>query len=314
MTAATNFGLLRQRTPLLDFTALFAMLWAIARACVQAVTLDEADSYLGYAQPAWPSHWYPSANNHVLNSMLMRLSTSVFGLSHLTVRAPAVVGAAFYITGAYCFCKLIDRDTKLQWRLFVCLVYTPFIFDFLVAARGYSFALAFLLWSIGIPAYFILMDMNGRAKSMSAACGLSSLCAGLSFAANFSFAFVNCAALATVFLWTCQRSERKIANYARLFAACSLPALLVTLFLCASVLLQFPRKDLYYGATSLHETVSSLVDASFFELNPYLVNTVLIEALTRVRSIVLPLLAVLCVYQFLILWFNRARLPYIRTQ
>src|SRR5260370_19584101 len=247
MTAATNFGLLRQRTPLLDFTALSAMLWAMARACVQAVTLDEADSYLGFAQPAWPSNWYPSANNHVLNSMLMRLFTSVFGLSHLTVRAPALIGAALYIAATYCFCKLIARESKLQWPLFVCLVYNPFIFDFLLAARGYSLALAFLLWAIGIPTYFILQDMNGRAKSMSAACALSSLCAGLSFAANFSFAFVNCAALAIVFLWTCLRTERRIANYARLFAVCSVPALLITLFLCAPVLLQLPRKDLYYG-------------------------------------------------------------------
>src|SRR5260370_42466163 len=76
-----NLVLLRRRTPLLDFTALFAMLWAIARANVQAVTLDEADGYLGYAQPAWPSNWYAAASNHVLNSMLMRLFTSVFGLS-----------------------------------------------------------------------------------------------------------------------------------------------------------------------------------------------------------------------------------------
>jgi len=93
-----------------------------------------------------------------------------------------------------------------------------------------------------------------------------------------------------------------------------MPALLVTLFLCAPVLLQFPRKDLYYGATSLHETLSTLVDASFFELNPYLVNTLLIEALTRVRSIVLPLLGVLCVYQFLMLWLNRSRVTDVHAK
>ena len=163
---------LPRHTLLLELTALFAMFWAIARACVQAITLDEADSYLGFAQPSWPSYWYPSANNHVLNSMLMRLFTSVFGLSHITVRAPALIGAALYIAAAYCFCKLIARDLTLQWPLFVCLVYNPFIFDFLVAARGYSLAMAFLMGAIGIPAYFILENMNGGMKSMNAACAL----------------------------------------------------------------------------------------------------------------------------------------------
>ena len=38
-----------------------------------------------------------ASNNHVLNSLLMRLFTSVFGVSHLSVRAPALLGAALYI-------------------------------------------------------------------------------------------------------------------------------------------------------------------------------------------------------------------------
>ena len=80
------------------------------------------------------------------------------------------------------------------------------------------------------------------------------------------------------------------------------------------MLLHFPGRDLYYGATSLRETVSTLVDASFFELNPYLVNTLLVDALTFLRSIVLPLLGALCVYQFVTLWFNRARMPDIHTK
>ena len=119
--------------------------------------------------------------------MLMRLFTSVFGLSHLTVQAPALIGAALYICAAYCLCRLIARDWRLQWPLFVCLVYNPFIFDFLVVTRGYSLAMAFLLGAIGIPAYFVLENMNGREKSMNTACVLSSLCAGLSFAAKLLF-------------------------------------------------------------------------------------------------------------------------------
>ena len=61
-------------------TALFAFAWAVTRACTQTIIGDEADSYLYFARQGSPNHWFAAANNHVINSMLMRLFTSVFGL------------------------------------------------------------------------------------------------------------------------------------------------------------------------------------------------------------------------------------------
>src|SRR5712691_13315414 len=68
--------------------ACFAMVWAIARAGLQSVTLDEAASYLTFAAPDWPAYWYASSGNHVLNTILERIFSTAFGLSHLTLRAP----------------------------------------------------------------------------------------------------------------------------------------------------------------------------------------------------------------------------------
>src|SRR5262249_6676530 len=126
-------------------TALFAMLWLIARAHVQSVTIDEADTWLAYAGAPFPAYWTPAANNHVLNSMLIRLFTAIFGLWHLTLRAPALLGGAIYIGAAYALVTALAEDLFLQWPLFVCLVYNPFVMDYLVAARGYGLALAFYL-------------------------------------------------------------------------------------------------------------------------------------------------------------------------
>jgi hypothetical protein len=67
---------------ILPGTAIFALLWAIARACVQSITIDEADTYLVWVARHDPSHWQGASNNHILNSLLMRLFTSVFGVSH----------------------------------------------------------------------------------------------------------------------------------------------------------------------------------------------------------------------------------------
>src|SRR5580698_11676039 len=74
--------------------AWFAFVWAVARACVQAVTGDEAQDYLFYAGTSKPSHWDMAANNHMLNSLGARLFTSIFGLSAISVRIPTLIGAA----------------------------------------------------------------------------------------------------------------------------------------------------------------------------------------------------------------------------
>ena len=173
--------------------ALFAMAWAIARAAVQSITIDEAVTYNTFV---FTRHylWY-AANNHILNSTLMFGFTRVLGLSQFTARLPALIGAAFYITAAYRLCRLLGTSLFVQLTVFVCLVYNPFIFDHLVAARGYSLALGFLMWALVYSAEAYLQE-----GSLVLACGVSSLCAGMSMNANFSFTFVNLAAMTVILL------------------------------------------------------------------------------------------------------------------
>ncbi len=92
----------RSRWILIGFAG-FAMAWAIARAAVQSITIDEAATYNSFVFSG-RYLWY-AANNHVLNSTLMYGLTKVFGLSQFTVRLPALMGAAFYISAAYRWCR-----------------------------------------------------------------------------------------------------------------------------------------------------------------------------------------------------------------
>ena len=279
----------RYYSPLiLPVTAIFALLWAVARACVQSITIDEADTYLTWVARHDPSHWEAASNNHVLNSLLMRLFTSVFGVSHLSVRAPALLGAALYMGAAYLLCRKLTPELRLQWPVFVCLVYNPFVFDHLVAARGYALALGFMMGMLAVAVY---TRLDG------AACALCSVCAALSFAANFSFAFVDAFALLAILVWACARTQATQARV-RLLGACLLPGLLVSMFLSAPAVLHWPKGQLGYGAHSLGEMFSTVARASLYRLNPQIVNPMLLPLLEHVKPFLLPALLALAVWQW----------------
>ena len=273
---------------LLPGTALFAFVWAVARACVQSITIDEADTYLAWVARPNPSHWEAASNNHVLNSLLMRLTTSVFGVSHLTVRAPALLGAAIYIAAIYLLCVKLTPLRKLQWPLFVCLVYNPFIFDHMVAARGYALALGFLMAALAIAV------CRKPAAASLAAC---SVCVALSFAANFSFAFVDAAAMLAILIWACARTQA-IQVRVRLLGACVLPGLLVSVFLSAPAVLHWPKGDLAYGAHSLGETFRTVAQSSLYRPNPQMVNPMLLLGIEKVKNYLLPVLLILAAWQW----------------
>ena len=269
----------------------------VVRACVQSITIDEADTYLDWVARTSPAHWEAASNNHVLNSLLMRLLTSALGVSHLTVRAPALMGAALYIGAAYVFCRMLGRDTKLQWLVLVCLVYNPFILDYLVAARGYSLALAFLMAALVSVAWAQLEAARGHSRwapeRIGAAC---SVCVALSFAANFSFAFVDGAAMLAILAWLCHR-RGGVRERLRLLAACTVPGLMVTLLLTISVVMRFPKGELHYGAWSWGEMIGSVARDSLYQLNPQIVNPFLLEAADRIKGFLFPLLAAFAIWR-----------------
>ncbi len=297
---STRGTLARRDVPLI-LTALFAAAWAVARAAVQAITIDEADTFVTFAGQSWPSQWYSAANNQVLNSLLMRLFTSVFGIHNLSVRSPALIGAAIYIGSAYFLCRVLYEGRRLQWILFVCLVYNPFVFDYLVAARGYSLALGFLLCGAGIAIRAFLCDEREPSK-VAWTCGVCSGLLGLSFAANFSFAFVLAAAMLAIlaWAWTTQTPKRRI------IMACVLPGLAVTVFLCSSVLARWPRHgQLIFGAKSMGEALWSVIDASFFKLNAFLVNPDLYRVLKYLRYSLFFLVVLLALWRIFTMWRGR---------
>ena len=235
--------------------AVFALAWAIARAAVQSITIDEANTYVQFVS----QHLYLgyAANNHILNSALMYGFTRLLGLSQFTARLPALLGAAFYISAAYRLCRLLTASLFVQLTVFVCLVFNPFIFDYLVAARGYSLALGFLMWALVFSA-----ESQMQGGSLIVACAVSSACAGMSVSANFSFAFVNLAVMLAILVYAWHRRSKE---WIRVLAACILPGMGIFVIVCGFALLHSHPGELFYGATGLSETFGTIIDASLFQ-------------------------------------------------
>jgi len=299
--------------------AVFAFAWAVARASVQAVTGDEGQSYTLYAGRHFPLQWYPDSNNHILNSLLMRLFASVFGVSSLSVRTPALIGAAIYIVAAYWICKLITSKRAIQLPLFVCLVYNPFIFDFFVAARGYGMASAFLLSAIMLPAWYWLRPAEPGTSRLLWVSALSSLFLALSFTASFPFAFVDALSLAALVVWSLRSATKSgLASpgipRARLLSACLLPGAIVIILIPSYALLHWPKGQIFDGGTSIRATVSSVIDASLFRLNPQILNPLLYRRVDAAKGFLVPALGVLVLLYALLIFFNRRRLPDIRSK
>ena len=63
----------------------------------------------------------------------------------------------------------------------------------------------------------------------------------------------------------------------------ALPALIVTLLLPATQILNMPKKELWYGANSVSETLSSVLDASLFRLNRELVSPLLYGPIDAIK-------------------------------
>jgi hypothetical protein len=289
--------LLQLRNPLV-LLAIFALIWAVIRACVQAVVIDEAETFDVFAGRPSPSHWEPASNNHVLSSLLIRLSTLMLGPSHVSLRLPALFGTLLYICAAYWLAQALSGETRVRIPAFVCLVYNPLVSDFFTVGRGYSLALAGLLASVALSLWAEKRRLAGESFPLERSIAISSALLGVSFSANFSFAFVDFAALGLLSIWAFWIAPQKV----RALAAAILPMLAVTGFFCSWTLWHWPAGQLWDGATSLTETFLSLVRASTYQLNPYIVNPLLypwlqwfqVHALVPVVGIALVVQLVFC--------------------
>jgi hypothetical protein len=225
------------------------------RAVTQSITYDEACTYIQFVRGSW---WNAvtqySANNHVLFTLLAKLSTDTLGVTELTLRLPTLLGAGLYVTSAFALCRRLAEDRIVAGLASAALTLNPFVLDFLVAARGYGLALGFLLMALVLLARALERSDVGRNAWWLAG---TSVALGLSVSANLAFLFPGVAVVcATAAIAPCFRAGRRAIAWLVIPGAVLAAATL-------TLPLSHARPELFfYGATSLGEGVTSLVTAS----------------------------------------------------
>ena len=177
---------------------------------------------------------------------------------------------------------LLTAGLMLQCALFTCLVYNPFVMDFLLAARGYGLALGFLSVALYVFARTVVVDEAGADGMSLRQAAVMSAYAGLSISANFAFAYGVGFLLIVAGGLTAARLRRQNARATEMLgfaAAFAFPPAFVLFVVAGSALAHFPREQLFWGSDSLRNRWRDIRDASFVGLNLDLVNPLLAELL-----------------------------------
>jgi hypothetical protein len=262
--------------PSLLALAIIACVFAvnIYRAAHQSITADEAFTFDWYI--ANPFNWILivfSTNNHVLHSLLCRLSVKALGLSEPTFRLPSLLGGLLYLAFVYKLCRHLFRN---QWTFLFAvsaLTLNPFIMDYLSVARGYGMALGFFIGAL----YFVIRFLDDEPRAANATrVSAAAILLALSVSANLILLIPVVALAGTLTLlrlvdrnqadgwkerlsWTIDRVWLPLAVIAALFVAIPLANEQSGSF-----------RPTLYGQDSLRGTTLSLIQRSLFhQYGPY---------------------------------------------
>lgn len=126
------------------------LLYSILRALRVPMTFDEVWSLNSYATASWGDILAgrpATANNHIGNSLLMKLCVQAFGDSPLSLRLPNLVAHGIFLIYTI---QLARRFRQGIWVLlaFLLLNFHPFLLDFFSLARGYGLAMAMVMGAL----------------------------------------------------------------------------------------------------------------------------------------------------------------------
>lgn len=126
------------------------LVYVILRAALIPVTHDEANTCLTFSvKPVWDIITYsdPIPNNHILNTLLIKLFTGIFGMHAFIARLPNILGFILYYSVLVIWLRKLSTHFLIMLTGLVLFTCNPYLMDFFSLARGYALSIAFMLTS-----------------------------------------------------------------------------------------------------------------------------------------------------------------------
>jgi hypothetical protein len=178
------------RLPLVAMLLLAALLLALncLRAYSCGIEIDEADNYLLHLRSGlldvllmkpgamaahelgmpekWGDNWQIvlAANNHVLNTLAIRLMAAFTGSSELLLRVPNLVAHAVYLSASFYICRS-SSSRFYGFLMFALLNTNPFLLGWFALSRGYGLAVGFEMLAIAFLHAYIQTDLVQQSRA-----------------------------------------------------------------------------------------------------------------------------------------------------
>ena len=184
----------------------------------QPMRHDESFTFLRYVnQSLWRLFLYIEPNNHILHTLLVRFSVSIFGKDPVFIRLPAVTAAVLCIPAVYCLTRLTTGSRKNGLTAALLASVFPYIILLDAMARGYSILVLLSL-------LLAMMGLRYIEKPSLALCVIMSVTASLGVFDIPTFLFPGFG----LFFWIGFRAWKQGMQIKSLFREFAFPCILMT--------------------------------------------------------------------------------------
>ena len=304
----------------------FVFVYLFFRALYVDLTHDEA---LSAELVSGTGGGFYTANNHLLNSLLTKILTTVFGRAEIVLRLPGLFGfVLFYIYGQ----KLLNGTPwVIRWFLLMLLVLNHYFLEFFALNRGYGLSMGLIIVSF----YYLKRFCSGFQEKKFIIKDLHTAVFLCLLAATDNLTLLNVVfsyfiVLLILFSFNLKVLIRELIFGYEKFKVFILFLLWTSGLISWIIFLQM-RKELYFGGSIdfIHDTLTVLIHR-FFGMNYYgetlwkilLLLTVLfilgvaIVLIIRRKNRFYPISTTLLVYILILniqFYFLESKLPLERT-
>ena len=254
----------------------FLLLYSILRAIKVPITFDESYTLFNFVKAPF-TLLYDNANNHLLNTILLKITTPIFGLSEFSLRIPNLIFHLVFLFFSYKFLKKYYKNYSLVFT-FIILNLNAIFLEFFSLARGYGISMGLLMMSL-----YFFSEVIEKRTYFSREAFFAILSAGLAVTATLNILNFYLSSILVLYLFFILKeiNEKYKLNYKHLiFNKLSLFILSVTallaILLTPAIILMERNNQLFFGGNKnfWEDTVLSLIKSFTYTnyLNENLLN------------------------------------------